>query len=118
MVQKVEHDGRVPLVAGFLSALLSVACCVGPLLLVSLGLGGAWASRMAALDPYRPWFVGLSLLFLGWGIVSVWQKRSGCSKTGISCRAPVKRTQRMLWGVVLVSLMVLSFPWFAKWVIH
>lgn len=118
MVQKFEHSGRFPLVAGFFASVLSVACCVGPLLLVSLGLGGAWASRMAALDPYRPWFVGLSLLFLGWGILSVWQKRSGYLATGTSCRTPVKRTHRMLWGVVLVSLLLLSFPWYAKWVLH
>jgi mercuric ion transport protein len=116
--QRKVNTGRFPLVAGFLASVLSVACCVGPLLLVSLGLGGAWASRLAALDPYRPWFVGLSLLFLGWGIWSVRQKRSRSCGGETVCRTPVKQTHRMVWWIVLLSLLVLAFPWYAKWVLH
>ena len=29
-------------------------CCVAPLVLVSLGLGGAWLSTLTQLEPYRP----------------------------------------------------------------
>lgn len=116
--QRDAHAGRFPLMAGFLASVLSVACCVGPLFLVSVGLGGAWASRLVALDPYRPWFVGLSLLFLVWGIVVVLQKRSRPCGPGTFCRTPVKRTSRVVWGIVLLSLLVLAFPWYAKWVLH
>ena len=117
-IQRSDSSGRGPLVAGLLTSVLSVACCVGPLLLVSIGLGGAWATRLAALDPYRPWFVTLSILFLGWGIWSTWKKASRSCGVGTVCRTPVKRTQKMVWGIVLLSLLVLAFPWYAKWVLH
>ena len=41
------------------------ACCVGPLLLLSLGIGGAWIGHLTALEPYRPVFIVLTVLFLG-----------------------------------------------------
>jgi mercuric ion transport protein len=33
------------LVAGALAAIGASVCCVGPLVLLTLGIGGAWASR-------------------------------------------------------------------------
>lgn len=29
-------------------------CCVGPLVLVILGIGGAWISNLRVLEPWRP----------------------------------------------------------------
>jgi mercuric ion transport protein len=31
-------------------------CCVVPLVLVSLGISGAWLASLTALEPYRPLF--------------------------------------------------------------
>ena len=53
------------LAAGIVAAVGASICCVGPLLLLALGIGGAWISNLTALEPYRPIFVGLTLLFLG-----------------------------------------------------
>ena len=36
-----DKSKRIALAAGGLAAILASACCVGPLALVSLGLGGA-----------------------------------------------------------------------------
>ncbi|MDA8150026.1 MAG: mercuric transporter MerT family protein [Nitrospiraceae bacterium] len=116
--QRREPGGQVPLAAGFLASILSVACCVGPLLLVSLGFGGAWASRLAALDPWRPWFVALSLLFLGWGVWSAFFRKSRSCTTGSFCAKPVKRTYRLLWSILLLSFLLLTFPWYASWLFH
>ena len=41
------HNGRGALAAGDLAAILASACCLGPLVLLSLGIGGAWIA---------PWF--------------------------------------------------------------
>lgn len=43
-------------------------CCVAPLVLVTLGIGGAWISTLTRLEPLRPVFVvaTLGLLALAW----------------------------------------------------
>ena len=38
------------LLAGAAAAVGASACCAGPLLLVLLGIGGAWGSRLVALE--------------------------------------------------------------------
>jgi mercuric ion transport protein len=115
--QNPDHPGRIPLVAGLAASILSVACCAGPLILVSVGLGGAWASRLAALDPYRPWFIALSLLFLGWGIWSAYRRRSfrSCG-VGTLCSKPANRTNDLMWALLILSLGILSFPWYGAWI--
>jgi MerT mercuric transport protein len=40
-------------------------CCVGPLLLLALGIGGAWVGSLTKMEPFRPYFIVLTLLFLG-----------------------------------------------------
>ena len=47
-------EGRVEtgtLITGGFAGILASACCVGPLVLVSLGLGGAWVSTLTVLEP-------------------------------------------------------------------
>lgn len=45
-----------------LSAVAASACCIGPIVTTVLGLGGA--SYFQAMEPYRPYLVGLALLLL------------------------------------------------------
>ena len=51
--------GRQRLVAlgGILGAIAASSCCVIPLILFSLGIGGAWIGNLTALAPYKPLFV-------------------------------------------------------------
>jgi len=48
-------------------------CCIAPLVLLSLGIGGTWISSLTALTPYRPYFIGITLLFLflAFSVISV-----------------------------------------------
>jgi len=45
--------GLRPLLAGGLAALLASVCCIGPLLLIMLGVNGAWIGNLTALEPRR-----------------------------------------------------------------
>jgi copper chaperone CopZ len=59
------QKGNSFLISGIFSAMGASICCVGPLVLLALGVGGAWIGSLTALEPYRPIFIGLTLLFLG-----------------------------------------------------
>jgi mercuric transport protein len=47
------------------AALAVSSRCTLPLVLVSLGISGAWVSNLTALQPFRPVFMGLAVGLLG-----------------------------------------------------
>ncbi|MDH4275536.1 MAG: mercuric transporter MerT family protein, partial [Gammaproteobacteria bacterium] len=46
-------QGRGALFVGGLAALLASTCCLGPLVLLLLGISGAWIGNLRFLEPYR-----------------------------------------------------------------
>lgn len=52
---------------GVIGAILASACCVGPLVLLTLGLSGAWIGNLAALKPYKPIFAVIAPDFIAAG---------------------------------------------------
>ena len=63
------QNGRGALAAGGLAAILASACCLGPLLLVTIGVSGAWIANLSLLEPYRPIFIGVALVALSFPYV-------------------------------------------------
>lgn len=53
------------LIEGVLATVASSVCCVAPLVLLGIGIGGAWISILTGLERLRPVFIGLTMLFLG-----------------------------------------------------
>lgn len=68
-------------VGGLSTALLSSVCCIGPLVFAALGVGvgatGFLADTAGVLKsflPYRPAFIGLTILLLGIGLYLAYRK--------------------------------------------
>lgn len=106
-----SKSGRGSLIAAGIAAVLASACCLGPLVLITLGISGAWISNLAALEPYRPWFIGAALL----AIVFAWRRiyrPSGACQPGDICAVPQVRTayKVVFWIVALLILTALAFP--------
>lgn len=102
----------VTLVGAVGAAIAGVACCVGPLVVGLLGVGGAGA--MVALAPYRPWFLGATVLLLTVGFFLVYRRRPadacGCDDEGPTRK---RRTAKvLLWLVTLVVAVVSASPYF------
>ncbi len=49
---------KAELIAGGLTALLASACCLGLLILVLSGVGGAWVSTLSGFAPLKPYLIG------------------------------------------------------------
>ena len=116
-----SNSMRLPLAGGILStggALLccvaSCLCCVVPFVFAFLGIGGTWLSSLTVLEPYRLWFVGLTLVFLGMGAWRLYRPASMCTP-GETCAVPsVRRRQRIIfWLMAIPMLALLAFPWIA-----
>lgn len=102
------------LVAGALAAIGASLCCVGPLVLLMLGIGGAWIAHLTALEPLRPWFIAATLLCLGLAFRRLYRPARVC-EPGTPCADPgVLRRQRWIfWLVTLALLALLAVPWLA-----
>lgn len=101
--------------ASALAAVGASLCCVAPLVLVSLGLGGAWLASLTQLEPYRPVFVMLTLVLLGMAGVKLYRQPVACTP-GKACadRAVQKRQRLIFWNVAGLLLLLLTFPWYAS----
>ena len=104
----------IALTAGGVAALLAGACCVAPLVLVSVGLGGAWLANFQLLEPYRPVFIAVSLAALGFAGWRIYRPAADCGP-GQACAMPrIRRGFRAgFWLVAGLLLTMLAFPYLA-----
>lgn len=103
---------KTTLVGGVLSGIGASACCVGPLLLLSVGIGGAWVAHLTALEPYRPLFIALTVLFLGLTFWKLYLMPASCT-AGDGCNADrARKVQRILfWVLFPIVLVIVASPW-------
>jgi mercuric ion transport protein len=108
--------GRAALLTGGLAAILASTCCLGPLVLITLGISGAWIGNLRVLEPYRPIFIGVALLALFFAWRRIWQPAVACTPGEVCAVPQIKRTYKHLFAVVsILVLIALTFPYIAPW---
>lgn len=101
--------------AGGITALLASACCLGPLLLMLLGVSGAWISSLTVLTPYRPLFLGATLIALLWAARRIWGRKDACEDHRVCATPRAQIGYRVgFLAVLLLSLVGASYPWLAS----
>lgn len=104
-----KNDSQLPLIGGIAAAIGAGLCCVGPFLLLSLGISGAWIGNLTLLEPYRPLFMAAVLTLFGWAGWKVYRPASAC-EPGAACAVPQvrKRRQVIFWITALVALVLVT----------
>jgi mercuric ion transport protein len=90
---------------GLAAGALASSCCILPLALVSLGIGGVWVGKLTALAPYQPAFLAAAALLIGVGLWRAHRKPAACVP-GSLCEKPAKTraTKTLLWiGALLAA---------------
>jgi mercuric ion transport protein len=107
-------SARISLIAGTAAAIGASLCCVGPLVLLALGVGGTWIANLTVLEPYRPLFVGLTLLFIGLAFRRLYLVPQTC-RSGAACAdlRAAKRQRLTFWITAMPLLGLLATPWLA-----
>jgi len=102
------------LLAGAAAAIGASVCCVGPLVLLMLGIGGAWVGTLTALEPARPLLIGVTLLFLGLAFRRLYLVPQVCTPEA-ACAQPViqARQRAIFWLAATAMLLLLAVPWLA-----
>lgn len=108
------HKGQLAALASITGALLTSSCCVAPLVLVTLGAGGAWIGNLSVLEPYKPIFSGITFVFLGVGYWWIYHKpKVACE--GSYCANPVSNrlTKIALWLAAILVALALTVDFWA-----
>jgi mercuric ion transport protein len=96
-----------------MAALLASSCCIGPLLLVTLGVSGAWIGKLTALEPYQTMFVLITFTFLALGFWQVHFKPARACKDDDACSRPIssRLVKTALWvaTVLVVSAVTIDY---------
>ena len=112
-----DNEGRKPWIAagGILGAIAASSCCILPLVLFSLGIGGAWIGNLTALAPYQPIFVVITLCFLGYGYWLVYRKPKVDCAEGAACARPLpsRIVKLSLWLATALVAAAIAFPYVA-----
>lgn len=99
---------------GVVGAFLASACCIGPLVLLTLGISGAWIGALTALEPMKPVFAVIALGFIGAGFRQVYFRPTVC-EPGSYCAQPnsARITKTLLWASLALVLAALTIDWWA-----
>jgi mercuric ion transport protein len=115
-VQPSRTTGSTALFGGGLAAILASTCCLGPLLLVTLGISGAWIGNLTRLEPYRPFFIAIALVALFFAWRSIYRPAEACASGEVCALRQTRRLYKLLfWASVALTFVALVYPYFAKY---
>lgn len=99
---------------GLLTAFAASLCCITPILALIAGTSGL-ASTFSWLEPFRPYFIGLTILVL---VFAWYQKLKPQKKIDCNCETDEKtnfaQTKSFLAIITVVAVLLLSFPSYAN----
>jgi mercuric ion transport protein len=103
------HDAvrtRAAAVGSLLAALAASSCCLLPVVLFTLGAGGAWIGTLVRLAPFQPYFITAAIVCVGAGYWLTYRARVACAD-GATCRTPkADRLVRTMLGFATVLVVL------------
>lgn len=112
--QPTQKSPGLSLAASGLAGMLASICCVGPLVLVLAGIGGAWVSTLVAFEPYRPVFLAAAALALVFAWRRIFRPVVECAPGEVCAVPAVRRGQKVaFWLVTLFVLAAAASPYAA-----
>jgi mercuric ion transport protein len=108
---------KASLAGGALAAIVASICCLGPLVLVSVGISGAWISNLTAFEPYRPYAIGVALvcMFLAYRKIYAAPVPEACEPGTLCAVSQTRRVYKAIfWVVSALVVIALGFPYAAR----
>jgi mercuric ion transport protein len=100
----VQRQQRLMAAGGLVGALTASSCCILPLVLLSLGVSGAWIGNFTQLAPYQPYFLAVTIGCLGYGYWLVYRSTKLACADGDACARPLPN-RFVKTGLILTSLL-------------
>lgn len=109
----MNYKNKMPLFGGLIAAILSTACCIVPLALLLLGVGGSWIANLTALEPYKPYLIAISVILLVFAYQQIFTQDKDCEKDMV-CAVPEnqKKYKVIFW---IATIIILSSSTISIW---
>ena len=115
IIKSDKTTKKIIATGGLLGAIVASTCSVLPVFLLALGISGSWIGSLRSLAPYKPFFVIISLVFIGAGFWMVYFKPQilipKVQPTSCYRPFPEKTIKIMLWSSVIIILIVFLIPY-------
>lgn len=112
----IRRGARRPLIAAAVTVILASTCCLGPLVLLTLGISGAWIGQLTALEPFQPLFMAVAAVALFLAGRRIWRPVDACKPSEVCSLPSVNRGYRVIFVVTaVVAILAFGFPYFAHW---
>lgn len=119
----MTKGGTTTMVGGLVAAFFASICCIGPVVFAALGVGvgatgflAGTAGFLKALLPYRPWFIGLTILLLGLSFYVAYRKpRAGepsCQTCDPDSGSHPNRV--LLWIIAALAVVLVLAPYWLE----
>ncbi len=116
--QKQTTTPKGSLIATIIAGITASACCLGPFMLLTLGISGSWISNFSALEPLRPIFIGITALFLAITYRKLYLLPKKCDDNSVCANPSYLRKQRFIfWVVTIVVIAIIAFPWYGPFLL-
>ena len=100
---------------GISAAFVASACCIGPVAFSLIGAGALGASAVK-LEPYRPWFIAMTVGLVGVALYSAYRPIPVAECDQHDCTPQSRRPARMLAGIAaLIAAVLIAFPYYIGW---
>ncbi len=96
-----------------LAAFGASLCCILPVAVAVLGVGSA--ALGAKLEPFRPWFAGLTVILLAFAFYQAYRPIECAPGESCAVAANRRRQRILLWIVAIAALALMAFPYSASW---
>lgn len=102
------------LITAIIGTLLASLCCVAPLVLLMLGIGGVWVSTLTQLEFLRPIGIITTIVFLGIAYYKLYITPKKCA-IDKPCAKPanLKMYRILFWVITIILVTLMAFPWYA-----
>lgn len=111
--KEARHHERFAATGGVVGGLAATGCCILPLVLFSLGVGGVWVGRLASLSPYQPYFIGFATISIGYGFWQIYRRQGSACAESAACARPLPRrlVKSALWSATVLVLAAVIYPY-------
>jgi mercuric ion transport protein len=113
-VGNYKSQARLLAAGGILGALAASACCILPLVFVTVGISGAWIGNLTALAPYKTYFTTGTLALVGYGYYLVYiRPKQACADGSCARPLPGRVVKLTLWIATALVVVALAFDYVA-----
>jgi len=105
----LDRGQKLAAVGGVIGALAASSCCILPVILFSLGIGGAWIGNFTQLAPYQPYFIAATLAFIGTGYWLSYRSSKAACAAGEACARPLPN--RLVKIALIAATVIVIAAW-------